>query len=180
MKIDAFEGGYNGLGHAMQIFDVSDPAAPALTQQFVFEGSGNQANANPGAMTFHPDRNLVVFPASISSQYSNALEVFRVDVETGFEQLGSISKHIPDEECFALLGNDPSSLDGNQDRDSILSDWRGECTGFAYHKRGVFRGNTLYAISNVDVTVHDLADLSTPLATIMLPPEYGHFMGSMD
>jgi uncharacterized secreted protein with C-terminal beta-propeller domain len=175
------EGGFIDLGQALQIFDVSDPTAPALTQKFVFEGdAGSQANVDHHAITFHPDQNLIAFPLiTYSPYYTNTLEVFRVDVDTGFERVGSIGSTLSDEECFAMLGYDPSWLScyGEPDRESILNSWRSQCSGSAYYKRGVFRADTVYAISNVDVAAHDLIDLSTPLASVVLPPEYGYFAG---
>lgn len=175
------EGGFIDLGQALQIFDVTDPTAPELAHKFVFEGgASSQANVDHHAITFHPEQNLIAFPlTAYYPTYRNSLEVFRVDGATGFEQVGSISKVIPDEECFATLGYDPNWLScyAEADREIIMNDWRNQCTGYAYFKRGVFRGEAVYAISNVDVDVRDLSDLETSLNSVLLPPEYGYFEG---
>jgi hypothetical protein len=112
--------------------------------------------------------------------YRNSLELFRVDVDTGFEQVGSISKQVADEECFALLGYDPNWLNCylEADREVILNDWRAQCTSYSFFKRGVFRADTVYAISNVDVTAHDVSDPTTTIATVALPPEYGYYQST--
>jgi uncharacterized secreted protein with C-terminal beta-propeller domain len=178
------EGGFIDLGQALQIFDVTDPTAPELAHKFVFEGgASSQANVDHHAIAFHPEQNLIAFPlTAYYPSYRNSLEVFRVDGATGFEQVGSISNVIPDEECFATLGYDPNWLScyAEADREIIMNDWRNQCTGYAYFKRGVFRGEAVYAISNVDVGVYDLADTTTAVASVVLPPEYGYYQSSGD
>lgn len=176
------EGGFVDLGQALQIFDVTDPTAPVLAHKYVFQtDGGSQANMDHHAITFHPEQNLIAFPYSAYwPAYRNSLELFRVDVDTGFEQVGSISKQIADEECFAMLGYDPNWLSCylEADRDTILNDWRAQCTSYSYFKRGVFRSDTVYAISNVDVTAHDITDPTTAIATVVLPPEYGYYQSA--
>lgn len=173
------EGGFIDLGQALQIFDVTDPTAPTVAHKFVFEGgASSQANVDHHAITFHPEQNLIAFPlVAYYPYYTNSLEVFRVDVDTGFERVGGIGSTLSDEDCFAMLGYDPSWLScyGELDRENILNSWRSQCSGSEYYKRGVFRADTVYAISNLDIAVHDVVDLAAPLTTVTLPYEYGYY-----
>jgi len=172
-------GGFVDLGQALQIFDVTDPTAPELTHKYVFEGDGtSQANVDHHAITFHAEQNLIAFPFSTYwPTPRNSLEVFQVDAELGFERLGGVERQVPDAECFASLGYDESfvSCFTPEEQAQILNDWRAQCSYYSYFKRGVFRGDAVYGISNLAVHVHDLSDFETPLATVELPPEYGYY-----
>src|SRR5690606_28460542 len=78
-------------GLALQIFDVSDPAAPALAHRYVYPDFGDSpANVDHRAITFHPEGGVVAFPHTSYQTGESTLEVFEISSEAGFLRLGGL------------------------------------------------------------------------------------------
>lgn len=137
---------------ALQIFDVSNPTAPALAHKYVFQQEGwSTANYDHKAFTFFPDKQLMAFPFSGYSErgYEASLEVFRVGSGQGFEFLGAA-----DHGDFMNCAYDTAE----------------PCTGYAGEvRRGVFIDDYVYSISDSGILVHAVSDMKTPVGSLPLP-----------
>jgi Beta propeller domain len=122
-------------GLALQIFDVTDGAHPVVMHKFPYAGYGSsEAEYDHKAFTYFADKKLLAFPyysyGNTDGSMRSSLELFRVDLGSGFEKLGSI---------------DHTSL--------VQSNPQGYCRGYygGYYgpsvRRGVFLENTVYSIS---------------------------------
>ncbi|HMI93584.1 MAG TPA: beta-propeller domain-containing protein, partial [Polyangiales bacterium] len=167
-------------GLMLQIFDVSDPAAPRRTHTWRFaDGGYSEANVNHKAFTFHTPAGtaegtgLLAFPyVSYSGNAGSSLELFDVSASDGFNKLGSISH-------TTMLQNLCIAANGG----AVPVNMGGIDPGFAQPayfscvppevRRGVFifgnEGDFVYSISHGGVLVHDIADLQTPVASVALP-----------
>lgn len=157
------EGRVRGL--QLQIFDVTDGANPILQHKFLYSGQEygqSEAEYNHKAFTYFADKNLLAFPYY---SYGNggdggmrsSLELFRVDLGSGFQKVGSVD-HSP------LVSTNPS----------------GYCNGYygPQVRRGVFLENFVYSISYGGVVVKDANNLGAAGAQLALPapqvnPGYG-------
>ncbi len=141
-------------GLALQIFDVTNPAAPAQMHKFVFENSYgySEAQSNHKAFTYYPEKKLLAFPfvAYGPSAMKSTLEVFSVDLASGFHRLGAV-----DHTAFF-----PTSVAAT----------RGYCGGYyePIVRRGVFLENVVFSISYGGVLANDAATLA-PVASLALP-----------
>jgi hypothetical protein len=148
-------------GVAIQVFDVTDPMKPLLRHKYVYDGgeyATTEATQNHKAFTYFEDKKLPAFPyvrqvgyrASAADGPSSALEVFRVDVESGIERVGSV-------EHSSLLDTQPN---GNY----------GYCGGYydGAVRRGVFFENVVYSVSYGGIEASDVSDLAAPLAALKL------------
>jgi uncharacterized secreted protein with C-terminal beta-propeller domain len=143
-------------GLDLQIFDVTDATSPKLTSKFVFDGYGtSEAQTDHKAFTYFADRQLLAFPyygsatnATGGTTMKSTLEIFKVDVNAGLTQLGSID-HTP------LFGTNTV----------------GWCGGYfdPQVRRGVFLENIAYSISYAGIIAKDVGALSQPGQTLMLP-----------
>lgn len=143
-------------GVAVQLFDVSNPAKPALVDKFVFTVSGyTEAAQSHKALTYFPSRNLLAFPfvgyavcGPEACDMRSTLELFRVDASS-IAHLGSIDHS-------GFFASDPT----------------GYCGGYygAQIRRGIFMDDFVYAISYGGVTANALTDLVTPVGSLPLPP----------
>jgi hypothetical protein len=172
----------NGVtqGVALQIFDVRDAAAPSLAHKHVIVGDGySAANYDHRAISFHPEQDLVAFPYQSYATPSNSLELFHVSAADGISRLGAIAASDEPrtlEECLRIVGypSDAAFLEQvEQDpawRESILRD----CAYYYQEsfRRGLFRGDDVYAIGSERVRAYALAALTAPLAEVELPPAY--------
>ncbi|HSC85758.1 MAG TPA: beta-propeller domain-containing protein, partial [Polyangiaceae bacterium] len=168
---DADENGSQS-GVALQIFDVTDAAAPRQVHKETFGGfSYSEASYNHKAFSFvdghfGEGRGLLMFPiTTYDPEYSSRLEVLEVSASAGFTRIGSIDHtKLLHDGCGSLLQN-------------------GAGVEYCYYggndmRRGLEIGQSdgadfVYAISYGGITVHDLADLSTTLKTVPLPaPTY--------
>ncbi len=164
------DGGY-WYGIAIQVFDVTDPLKPTLAWKYVYDGgeyATSEATQNHKAFTYFDDRKLLAFPyvrqagwgASASTGPSSTLEIFRVDVPSGIQKIGSV------------------------DHSSLLpyaNGMYGYCGGYydGAIRRGVFFENFVYSISYGGIMANDVADLSKTVATLKLdaPAVQGTFCG---
>jgi hypothetical protein len=176
-------------GLMLQVFDVSNPAAPKRTHTWRFaDGGYSEANVNHKAFTFHTPAGtpegtgLLAFPyVSYSGTSGSSLELFNVSATDGFDKLGSISH-------TAMLQN----LCVAQNGGAIPPNMGGIDPGFtqpAYFscvppevRRGLFifgnEGDFVYSISHGGVLVHDIAELQEPVASVALPyPDWSDSRG---
>lgn len=141
-------------GLALQIFDVTNPAAPLQTSKFVYtNGYGySEAQSNHKAFTYFADRQLLAFPYTAygSSSMKSTLELFKIDVTNGIQRLGAVDH-------TAFFGGDTTVN-------------RGYCGGYfdPSVRRGVFLDNVVYSISYGGVLANDATTLA-PLASLALP-----------
>ena len=153
------DGGY-WYGLALQVFDVTNPLAPALQYKYVYDGgeyATSEAMDDHKAFTYFDDKKLLAFPYVHNGSYgpsgpSSTLEVFRVGVAEGITKLGSVDH-------TALLGTLPN---GNF----------GYCGGYydGEVRRGVFIENFVYSISYGGIIASDVSNVSVPVATLKLTP----------
>jgi uncharacterized secreted protein with C-terminal beta-propeller domain len=146
------------FGIAIQVFDVTNPLAPALQYKYVYDGgeyATTEAMDNHKAFTYFDDKKLLAFPYVHQGTYgasgpSSTLEVFTVDVAKGIAKIGSVS-HAP------LLGTMPN---GNY----------GYCGGYfdGAVRRGVFIENFVYSISYGGIIASDVSALDAPVSTLKL------------
>jgi len=143
-------------GLALQIFDVTDPTSPERTHRHLFEGDRwghSEAAWDHKAFTFYGHLGLLAFPyvsyGSDWRDYRSSLEVFAVDAETGFRQVGSVD-HTP-------------LLEGMCDVES-----NHYCRSYGLRvRRGVFIDDYVYSISYGGVRVNRV-DGMTDVASVRL------------
>jgi hypothetical protein len=173
------EGFVQGL--ALQIFDVSDPAAPAPAHRYVYpDASDSPANVDHRAIAFHPDRGVVAFPHTSWQTGESTLEVFQISSATGFVRLGGMgmADELDVDQCImryfgytegpeldelrALVANDPA-----MQRDVLVS-----CRYGHVFRRGLFRDDFVYGISNTGIYVHDITEMAAgAVSSMSLPAE---------
>ena len=164
------------IGLMLQIFDISDPANPTQAHRYPYTQEGwSEANHEHKAFTYYGDRQLLAFPFATHGvwdareafgyySFLSTLEVFRVTVEGGFAQLGSIDHTaLLTADCPDTMYFDDYAC-GRPEREVrrgvfITGDDDGDGT----------KSDFVYSISYGGVMVHDLADLSAPVAEVALP-----------
>jgi hypothetical protein len=177
-------------GLALQIFDVSDPAAPVLAHRHVFADLGDSpANIDHRAISFHADRDVVAFPHQIWNTGESTLEVFQLSTASGFTRLGGMGmpETLDLEQCLVAYGYAPAEIPSilpqlEQDpawKSSILAN----CRYGQSFRRGVFRDDVVYGISTTGVYAYDLDALDAgAIGQVSLPaPVYdsGMYGGGM-
>ena len=158
---------WSGNALALQIFDVSDPLNPALSQKHVLDQEGSSAaEYDHKSFTFYsrPEGDLLAIPFEGWSYqevwdenggyyedggYHSTLELFGIDIVTGIHAKGGIDHS----------GYTPN----NGGCDEYY------CYGESFMRRGVFIDKYLYSISFGAVMVHDVSDLADPVAVLPLP-----------
>ncbi|WP_437577104.1 beta-propeller domain-containing protein [Sorangium sp. So ce887] len=147
------DGDENGVvtGLALQIFDVTDPSAPALLHKETLDGdyAYSEAEYNHKAFTYYGERDVLAFPVVSYDRETGAvastLELFNVDIADGFSHLGAV------------------------DHSGFFSATSGCYYGGAEVRRGVFIEDHVYSISFGGVIANALDDLATPVASLPLP-----------
>lgn len=171
-------------GLALQIFDVSDPASPALSQRYVFPEPGDSpANVDHRAVSFHPERGIVAFPHQSYLTGESTLEVFQLSSELGFERLGGMGMtDEPDlDTCIARYFGYAPGAELEQLRAQVSANpvWQRDvlasCRYGHVFRRGLFNGDFVYGISNTGVYVYDFTAMAAgAVAQLSLPAEvYG-------
>jgi uncharacterized secreted protein with C-terminal beta-propeller domain len=146
------EGRVRGL--QLQIFDVTDGKNPILAQKYTYsstEYGQTEATYDHKAFTFFAEKGLLAFPYyaySTTGTFRSSLEVFKVDVATGFKKLGSIDH-------TSLLQSSPTGYCGGYYGPSV--------------RRGVFLENIAYAISYGGIVAKDVNDLAAAGTQIAFP-----------
>jgi len=138
-------------GMALQIFDVSDPAAPVRTHVHTVPGAYSQAQYDHLAFNFDARLGLLAIPVdTYDTTFDSELQLFSVSVAGGIAPAGAISH----------AGFYSGCVDGAGDY---------FCSYSPTVRRGLFIEDFVYTISLGGVTVHALTDLSSTLATVNLP-----------
>lgn len=160
--------------YALQVLDVQDPAAPALGAQLALgQDFYSDALYDARAITFHPERAVFALPLQSYVDGSSSLDVFQLS-DSGLQRLGGVVHERAEPtllECLLLLGypTDPEFV-GTLDEDfsAILLQ---ECNyyRFGVARRGLLRGNDVFALSTAALTAQSLDALSEPLSTVELP-----------
>ena len=159
------DGAVQGL--ALQVFDVSDPAHPALATKYVYQDLGDSpANVDHRAITFHPERNVVALPHYRYSTGVSTLDVFEIS-DTSISPVGSVSmsETIDADVCLSkYFGPLPAEDLENVKRDLAANPaWQSEvlasCQSGNQFRRGLFRDDFVYGISNTGVFVYDLTQM---------------------
>jgi hypothetical protein len=168
-------------GFALKIFDVRNADEPTLAHQYTFIEQGySDAASDHRAISFHPDGELFSFPFYNYQTGLSSLEVFRASTSDGFTRLGSIGgspREMTLDDCLVLMGypQDPGfrqDLALNPDYASYLLSQCGYYNQPSF-RRGLFRGEEVYAISTLDVAAYALEALQgAPLSHANLPPAY--------
>jgi len=174
------------LGVSLQIFDVRDASAPRLAHKYVFEGQGySAANIDSRNISFHPDQDLVSFPYQDYTTGQSTLEVFHVSTSSGFTRVGGIhadSAQPTLSDCLVLLGypQDPAYVQQLSQDPSYSQYLLEQCRYYNQEtfRRGVFRDDTVFAISTSRVAAYTLDDLEgEPEGEVDLPATYPYYYG---
>ncbi|MDI1478741.1 beta-propeller domain-containing protein [Polyangium sp. y55x31] len=143
------------IGLALQVFDVTNPTAPALMHKYTFSGAESgysEASYNHKAFNWYGPKNLLAFPFSgwnpNTGNMKSSLELFDVTLDGGIVKRGSI-----DHTNF------------------FQSDPYGYCGGYygVDVRRGVFIDDYVYAISYGGVTASDVTSPETIVSSVALP-----------
>jgi inhibitor of cysteine peptidase len=153
---------YQGL--KISLFDVSNVNNPAQLANYSIgdRGTDSPVLSDPKAFLFDKSQNLLVIPVSLAlvseadkqqygaSAYGQTVwqgaYVFSISVEGGLTLRGTITHLDP-----SLLGNN-GYLRNSYDYYGTQNDWV---------TRALYIGNTLYTVSNAEVKLNNLSDLST-------------------
>jgi hypothetical protein len=169
---------------ALQLFDVSDPAVPSLVSEHLIAAQGyTDASYDPRAISFHPQRNLLSFPFQDYETGLSTLEVFNVPVSGGFEHLASLAPSSSEPtllECLAFLGypTDPEFLQLLEENPEYAEAILTECGYYwvATMRRGLFRGDDLFAVHTLGIDAYSVYALSgPPIGSVDLPPGYPYY-----
>jgi uncharacterized secreted protein with C-terminal beta-propeller domain len=149
---------FNGI--QLQIFDVTDMNAPALSARYLIgtRGSSSDALTNHLAFTYYPEYSLLALPMTICDGGGNGtygdtmsfsgLMVFNASVAGGFSEAGRVPHAVPsDVTCYNWWTNSNSAV-----------------------KRSLFLDNYVYSVSDTELKVRDVNALSTELVTVPLAP----------
>ncbi|HMA95779.1 MAG TPA: beta-propeller domain-containing protein [Polyangiaceae bacterium] len=144
---------------ALQIFDVTNPINPALAHKYDFTMSGSsEAEHNHKAFSFFDELGMLAIPfwsGTWNTQYGymaqNTLELFAVDVNSGFKYLG------------ALDGNSvlPKAEQGGT---QYYCDYPNQSSGTI--ERGMYIQDTLYAVGQRGIIASALAAPTTPTGVL--------------
>lgn len=153
-------GDENGANWLTQVsmFDVTNFAQPTVFDQetLVTDGSWGWSEAlyEHKAFQYWAPKKLLAIPLSgyrvfgdtgESWEYTSTLELITVDTATGLQRYGTIDHS-------SLYNSDPNAY------------WY-----YRDVRRSIFMGDYIYAISDRGITVHELANLQTPVAQEILP-----------
>jgi hypothetical protein len=169
---------------ALQLIDVSVASAPRVEHELVLDQSAySEAMYDARALAIHPSRNLIAFQSQNYNTGATALEVVRVSAATGFTRLGSVvppAVELTLLECVAYLGysTDPEFLELLEQDPAFAESLLEQCRLYnqEYVRRGLFRGEDVYAIGGQSVTAYALDALSNPpLSQVRLPLSYYNY-----
>ena len=144
-------------GTALQIFDVSDPVNPMLAHKALVGEGYSEANHNHKAFNFYADKGLLAFPfVSYQGNFSSTLELWDVSATDGFNRRGAVDhSDLVLDDC----GGVPYPIE----------EFYYQCGYQPQITRGVFISGDdkefIYSISHGGVRVHNVDDLTTPVAT---------------
>ncbi len=157
--VDPDTGIDGGLAH--QLFDVSDPSAPAQVQSHVIAGYSS-AQWDHKAFVFDPVSSLLAVPVDeYGASFESTLRLFHVAVDEGFTEAGTIDHSGLFGDCVTYQANT----------------YEYACAYPSSMRRGLFNDDYVYAISYGGLTTHALADVGTPGASVALaqPQFYSYY-----
>jgi len=131
-----------GWGLALQIFDVTDDLNPKLAHKLSLGDASSEALYQHKAFTFWRDMLAIPVQGWSGDTYQAGLSLFGVDVVNGFTEKGTIDHS----ELFDIDAEYNYCSPGGV-------------------RRGVFIEDFIYSVSDGGVLVHDVADLSVPVAS---------------
>jgi hypothetical protein len=145
---------FNGI--LLQVFDVSNPAQPALAHRETIgtRGSSSDALTDHFALNYFAPKNLLALPATICDGGGNGvygtlsftgLLVYDVTADAGFSLRGKVAHPADDTSCGT---------------------WWSEATSDV--KRSVIMDDYLFSVSDERIKVNSLSALGTDLTTITL------------
>ncbi len=150
------DGGGRQQGLQLQIFDVTNGANPIVMHKFTYTGQeygSSEAEYDHKAFTYFAEKNLLAFPYYSYNAgpdgMKSTLELFKVDLGTGFSKVGSIDH-------TSLVQSNPNGYCGGYYRPSV--------------RRGVFLENFVYSVSYGGVVVKDSNDFAATGTELALPP----------
>jgi hypothetical protein len=164
---------------ALQLFDVSNPAAPSVLNEHLIAAQGyTDATYDARAISFHPQRNLLSLPFQDYESGQSTLEVFNVPASGAFEHLASLAPSSSEPtllECLTFLGypTDPEFLQLLEDNPEFAEGILTECGYYwvSTMRRGLFRGDDLFAVHTLGVDAYSVYALSgAPIGDVDLPP----------
>ena len=140
-------------GTALQIFDVSDPVNPMLAYKALVGEGYSEANHNHKAFNFYAEKGLLAFPfVSYEGDFSSTLELWEVSTKTGFSRRGAVDHS-------DLVLDDCGGVPYAVEEFYYYCGYQPQIT------RGVFIDEFIYSISHGGVRVHNVSDLTAPVAT---------------
>jgi hypothetical protein len=147
-------------GIRLQVFDVEDPGAPALSHAEVIgaRGTGSEAATDHLAFNYFAPADLLAVPVTVCEDGGvygtqvtfSGLLVYRVTATGGFTRLGGVEHPLPPGE----------TIDG--------ACWGGWTRSSSLVKRSVFLEDFVYSITASEVRVQDTRALGTELARVDL------------
>ncbi len=160
------EGQVQGL--SLSLFDVSDPANPTLAQRYTYQEQGaSPANITHHALSFHESGNIVAFPYRSYGTGASTLEVFQLSLQSGFTRLGGMVEAADLEGCLAQYGYSTADVVDPASRQELLAG----CGWNREFRRGLFRDDFVYGISNAGVYAYDLGAMEAgAVGQLSLPP----------
>ena len=175
-------------GISLSIFDVTNPASPALAHRYVYEGDAySSAEADHRAITFHPEGGRIAFPLQNWQTGASSLEVFDVSATAGFDRArrhraSGARDHVRRVRAPARILRVRSRVAAPGDRaypeyeESFLS----QCRYQEQMRRGVLREDVAFAITTAGVYAHSVDALGgDALGQAALPPSY-YYYGYLD
>lgn len=162
-------------GLSLSLFDVSDPANPSLAQRYTYAESGaSPANITHHALSFHSNGNVVAFPYRSYDTGASTLEVFQLSAQTGFKRLGGMAEPVDVERCLRDQGyaaTDAEAVAIGQ----VDPTWREQlvasCGWNREFRRGLFRDDFVYGISNDGVYAYELGAMDAGAVGQLRLPE---------
>lgn len=163
------EGQVQGL--SLSLFDVSDPANPTLAQRYTYAEQGaSPANVSHHALSFHSSGDIVAFPYRSYITGASSLEVFRLSVQDGFTRLGGMVEPVDIQRCLTENYGYPAEQAAAIAADPAEAELIASCGWNREFRRGLFRDDVVYGISNDGVYAHDLTAMDAgPIGQLQLP-----------
>ena len=170
--------GFESSNLKMSLFDVTDINNPTEIAKYTVEGNYTSSNAlyDPKAFLFDVQKQLLVIPVSINNYYNN----YSANTATGnvvppapqgspSDTITTTTESWEGAYVFNLNLNSGFTLQGNVTHlNTTLMDSQGFLNDYSYWQnsqnnlitRSLYIGNTLYTISNSEVKLNSLTDLS--------------------
>lgn len=150
-------------GVILQIFDVSNPAAPTLAAKHKIgtRGSSSEALTNHLAFNYFAPLNSLAIPMTVcegggdgsygTNMTFSGLMVFGVNASSGFSETGRIAH--------------PQTASGGYNSGGCGNWWT---NASSLVKRSIFMDNWVYSVSDKEIRIADINNLSAPTAILNL------------